>query len=71
LILTGVGVYLNKYIKTKYSFIYIIAIILASIYVITQELKIQNLGGNNIYDFNDIIFSIIEIITGAMIVFVI
>ncbi len=69
LVLTGVGLYFNKYLKTKNLTIYITAIIFASIFVITQEVKIHNLGGENIYDPNDLIYSIIGILTGAMIVF--
>lgn len=69
LVLTGVGIYLNKHIRIKNFYIYIIAIILTSIYVITQELKIHNLGGENVYDPNDLIFSIIGILIGTMTVF--
>ena len=69
LILTGFGIYLNRYITTKNTFIYLIAIVLASIFVITQEIKIHNLGGYNIYDPNDLIYSIIGILVGAVIVF--
>ncbi len=35
---------------------------LSTTYVITQELKFHNLGGNNIYDFNDLIASIIGLV---------
>lgn len=42
--------------------IYNTAVSLASIYVITQEFKIHNLGGTNIYDPNDVIASIIGLV---------
>lgn len=38
---------------------YTIAVILASIYVISQELKFHNLGGNNVYDPYDLVASIV------------
>lgn len=38
------------------------------VYVVTQELKFHNLGGRNVYDFNDLIASLIGI---AFIAFVI
>lgn len=67
LVLTAIGLYLNARVLTKQikrQLIYIIATILATIYVITQELKIHNLGGNNVFDINDIIFSIIGLAVG-------
>ncbi len=39
------------------------------IFVITQELKIHNLGGNNVYDINDLIASIIGMFFIAFIIF--
>ncbi|TDF35098.1 hypothetical protein EYS14_22240 [Alteromonadaceae bacterium M269] len=42
--------------------IYTLAVGLASIYVITQEFKIHNLGGRNTYDPNDVVASIIGLI---------
>jgi hypothetical protein len=42
--------------------IYLLSISLAAIYVITQEMNVHSLGGNNIYDFNDIIASIIGLV---------
>ena len=51
--------------------VYFISTSLSGIYVITQELKIHNLGGNNVYDFNDLIASIIGLsfTLGTFIVF--
>ena len=39
--------------------IHILAVVIASIYVISQELKFHNLGGNNVYDSYDLIASIL------------
>lgn len=44
------------------------AVILAGIYVITQELKVHNLGGNNVFDPNDVVFSCIGLLIGYMII---
>ena len=52
----------------KDSNIHILAVVLASIYVISQELKFHNLGGNNIYDPNDLIASIMGLIGTFIIV---
>lgn len=49
--------------RIKNGSIYIIATLLAAIYVITQEFKIHDLGGRNIYDPNDVIFSVLGLIT--------
>lgn len=68
-LLTGISLYINfrilpEKIKISINKLYILATILAGVYVIAQELKIHNLGGNNVYDINDIIFSFIGLITG-------
>lgn len=73
LIVTGIGLYLNnKILSTKKQlqpkFIYILAVIVASFYVITQEFKLHNLGGKNVFDINDVFFSIIGLITGFSII---
>lgn len=64
LILTGILLQGQLYFKKKLggikkTHIHILAIIITSIYVISQELKFHNLGGNNVYDFYDLIASII------------
>ena len=74
LVLTAIGLYLNARVLTKQikrQLIYIMATILAAIYVITQELKIHNLGGNNVFDINDIIFSIIGLAVGFTMIMII
>ena len=69
MILTMMGLYLNKKLKVSNEKIYISATILAAIFVITQEMKFHNLGGNNVYDPNDIIFSIVGLIVGFIIIY--
>lgn len=39
--------------------IYFLSIFLASIYVITQEFRVHSIGGNNIYDPNDVVASVL------------
>ncbi|WP_271784594.1 hypothetical protein [Aquimarina algiphila] len=54
--------YLNKTHSIKDFYIYLIAVSIASLYVISQELKWHNLGGNNVFDINDVIASVIGLI---------
>jgi len=72
LTLTGVGLLINDRVKEQYQitpkFIYLLAVIFAGIYVSTQELKLHNLGGNNVFDRNDLIFSFIGLIIAYLIV---
>lgn len=72
LILTGIGLYINLKILSKkrqirVNVLYVITTIIGGVYVITQELKIHNLGGNNVFDKNDILFSIVGLIIGYLI----
>ncbi len=72
-VLTGIGLYLNYKVlkpkkRIKANFIYVFALILAGVYVISQEYKIHNLGGNNVFDKNDVIFSIVGLGIGYLIV---
>ncbi len=71
LILTALGLILTRNKNIKHNYIYILAIIFAAIYVITQEFKIHNLGGKNVYDSNDVLFSLIGLFIGTIIVFII
>ena len=76
LILTGIGLYVNLKLindnkSIKLNSIYILALVLAGIYVISQEYKIHNIGGNNVYDINDVIFSLVGLLVGYCIVSVI
>lgn len=61
----------NTQIKTNDTSIYVISTFISALYVISQELKYHNLGGNNTYGFNDIIASIIglTIILGLLLFF--
>lgn len=75
LILTCILLYFFRILNNRKSpqdlILYLCAALLAGIYVITQELKIHNLGGKNIYDPNDLVFSIIGIVTGFCLVLII
>ncbi len=67
IILTGILLQVRQYFNKKFgsikdTYIHIIAVSIASIYVISQELKFHNLGGNNVYDPYDIVASIIGLI---------
>ena len=67
LILTGILLQARQYFDEKLgsiktSHIYLGAVSIASIYVISQEFKFHNLGGNNVFDYYDIIASIIGLI---------
>lgn len=64
LISTGILLHLRQYFRKKMSItndtiVYIIAVSIAGIYVLSQEFKFHNLGGNNVYDFYDVVASII------------
>jgi hypothetical protein len=49
--------------KLQEEYLYLIAILFAGVYVILQEFKIHNLGGNNTYDPYDVLFSIIGLVS--------
>lgn len=67
LTLTMIGLIISKYLNIGYSAIYLLATVIAAVYVITQELKFHNLGGKNVYDPNDLVFSIIGLLAGYII----
>lgn len=71
LILTGLFLYINHKWIRKFSHlkVYILAMALAGVYVITQELRIHNLGGNNVYDPNDVLFSILGLALGGWVIY--
>lgn len=67
LLLTNIGlVFTTKFLhadtKIKGAVLYSIVVLVAAVYVILQELKIHNLGGRNVYDPFDVLFSIIGLI---------
>lgn len=58
---------LSSRVKTDFlsdRAIYIIAVVFSAVYVLLQEFKVHNLGGNNVYDFNDVLFSIVGLSLG-------
>jgi len=67
LIFTGILLQTRQYFKKKIGtikdiYIHIMAVIIVGLYVITQELTLHNLGGNNVYDPYDLIASIIGLV---------
>jgi len=48
--------------SVKAYHLYFLAIFLAGVYVLTQEIKWHNLGGRNVYDPNDFIASIVGLL---------
>lgn len=52
----------NRTKKISEQLVYLIAVLLAAVYVILQEFKIHNLGGVNIYDPYDVLFSVIGLV---------
>ena len=74
LTVTAIGLYLNNRLikparQIKKHTIYRLATIMAAIYVILQEFKFHNLGGNNVYDPMDVAFSIVGLTVGFGIIF--
>lgn len=53
--------------KLTTNMIYILSVLTSAIYVISQEFKFHNLGGNNIYDLNDVLFSILGLFIAFLI----
>ena len=72
LTLTGVILIINDWLKKKRQvkpkIIYKIAVVLAGILVISQELNIINIRTNTTMDQNDLIFSVLGLIFGYWIV---
>ncbi len=40
----------------------LVALLLSGTYVLTQEFKLHNLGGNNVYDPNDVVASVVGLV---------
>ena len=55
--------------SVKDNYIYLLAVSLASVYVLTQEIKWHNLGGRNVYDPNDFIASILGLLLMLVVFF--
>jgi len=67
LLLTGIlyqtRLYFNKRLGNfKDTYIHIAAVGIAGIYGVSQEYKLHNIGGNNVYDLNDVIASVIGLV---------
>ena len=67
LLLTGILLHLRQHFSKKFSslkdtYINVLAVCMASVYVISQELKFHNLGGNNVYDPHDLAASLIGLL---------
>lgn len=67
LLLTNIGLFVkHKFLQTSSNItenhIYLFAVLVTAIYTLLQEFKIHNLGGNNVYDPFDILFSVIGLI---------
>jgi len=67
LLLTGIilqiRLHFNKnFSSQKVTNVYILASGIAAVYVISQELKFHNIGGNNVYDSYDLVASFIGLI---------
>jgi len=58
-----------KVLSPKDTVVYIIAVLGAAVYVLSQEFKLHNLGGKNIFDVNDVYFSLIGLLLGAFILY--
>ncbi|GAB5551838.1 MAG: hypothetical protein Sapg2KO_14290 [Saprospiraceae bacterium] len=73
--LTIIILFFNNLLNRKYQIglkiLYLIAVVLAGIYVIAQEFNIINIRSNTTFDRNDVIFSIIGLITAYVIVLLI
>ncbi len=73
LTLTMLGLIFNRrWLKPEHQLqsrhIYIIATLLASIYVIAQEFKLHNIGGKNVFDPMDVVFSVVGLIVAYTLV---
>lgn len=55
--------------RLKDKAIYLLSLVLGATYVITQEFKVHNLGGKNVYDPNDVIASVIGLLLIAFLMF--
>ncbi|MEX2602132.1 MAG: hypothetical protein WD355_10815 [Balneolaceae bacterium] len=67
LLITGILLQIRQYFNSRFgsvkdTYIHILSVCIASIYVISQELKFHNLGGNNVYDPYDIGASLIGLL---------
>ncbi|WP_411031349.1 hypothetical protein [Spongiimicrobium sp. 3-5] len=63
-VITGILFQLKRHFNNdlKDILIYLISALLTAFYVISQELGYHNIGGNNVYDYYDIIASVLGLI---------
>jgi len=52
----------NQRFQIADSTIYLTATLMATVYVLTQEFNLHNIGGDNVFDSNDVIASIVGLI---------
>lgn len=50
------------------STVYVLAIVFTGVYVILQEFKVHNLGGNNVYDPYDVLFSLVGLVVASFLI---
>lgn len=67
LLLTNIGLFakhkfLNAPSNITENHIYLFAVLVTAMYVLFQEFKIHNLGGNNVHDPFDVLFSVIGLL---------
>lgn len=67
-ILTGFLTYYGSSWFRNETWLQLLGVTIAAIYVITQELKIHNLGGNNVYDPYDLVASITGLVFSLLII---
>ncbi len=69
LLLANIGLSLKSRFTwaLKNKHIYFASTLFAAVYVLTQEMKIHNLGGRNVYDPFDLLFSVIGLLIAAVI----
>lgn len=71
LLITGILLQIRQFLRHKLnpfktSHVYLAALILASIYVVSQEFRLHNIGGNNVYDPYDLVASLIGLTLAYM-----
>ena len=66
--ITALGLYFlgSQGKDLKKEWVYFFALVVSAIYTLTQEFKLHNLGGNNVYDPYDVLFSLIGLVTGFL-----
>jgi phosphatidylserine synthase len=55
--------------KPTDNIVYILAFFMAGVYVLLQEFKIHNLGGNNVFNSTDVFFSILGLVVSIFLLY--